>query len=154
MRSQAGRGMAVENKGENEGSGAKPDKSATPDVTKLSAKDGSTAVATSGDGGDRGPGGGRKRKGDGPDGGKAGSGQKKQGIGDLIQFLKEVVIEFRKIAWPTRQQVFKETWAVLFLVAAITLMVLGFDWFLSHAIFQPLENFARMHGGGIGHAGL
>ncbi|HEY9785018.1 MAG TPA: preprotein translocase subunit SecE [Candidatus Obscuribacterales bacterium] len=69
---------------------------------------------------------------------------------DLRQFLKEVVIEFGKISWPPRQQVIKETWSVLFLVTVITLMVLGFDWFLGHAVFVPLEHWARLHGAGIG----
>jgi preprotein translocase SecE subunit len=71
-------------------------------------------------------------------------------IKSVAQFLKEVVIEFRKISWPGRAQVLKETWSVLFLVAAITLMVLGFDWFLNHAVFMPLEDWARLHGGGYG----
>jgi preprotein translocase subunit SecE len=69
---------------------------------------------------------------------------------ELRQFIKEVIVEFRKISWPEFRQVVKETWSVLFLVAVITLMVLGFDWVLGNVVFGPLEHFARLHGGGIG----
>jgi preprotein translocase SecE subunit len=74
--------------------------------------------------------------------------QKKKG--SLIQLVKEVVIEFRKISWPGSKEVIQATWSVLALVAIITLLVLGFDWLLGHAFFSPLEHFARMHGGGVG----
>ena len=73
-----------------------------------------------------------------------------ESIKDIRQFLKEVSIEFRKITWPGRRQVIQETYSVLFLVTLITLMVLGFDWFLGKGIFGPLEHFARLHGGGVG----
>ncbi len=73
-----------------------------------------------------------------------------ESLKDIRQFLKDVVVEFTKITWPTRTQVMQETWSVLFLVALITLLVLGFDWFLAHAVFGPLEHWARLHGGGVG----
>lgn len=69
---------------------------------------------------------------------------------EVLQFIKEVRIEFFKISWPELPQVVRETLSVLVLVAIITLMVLGFDWFLAHAIFGPLEHWARLHGGGVG----
>jgi preprotein translocase SecE subunit len=81
------------------------------------------------------------------------SSKKKQSASSLSQirqFFSEVAAEFRKITWPPLSQTIRETWSVLFLVTVITLMVLGFDWFLGHAIFSPLEHFARMHGGGVG----
>ncbi|HEY9679054.1 MAG TPA: preprotein translocase subunit SecE [Drouetiella sp.] len=71
-------------------------------------------------------------------------------VAQLAEFLREVIVEFRKISWPETSQVIKETWSVLFLVTVITLMVLGFDWVLGHAVFGPLEHFARLHGGGLG----
>jgi len=77
-------------------------------------------------------------------------GKEPQGIQQWLQFAREVLIEFRKVTWPERPKVIRETWSVLFLVAAITLMVLGFDWVLSHLFFTPIEGWARMHGGGIG----
>ncbi len=73
-----------------------------------------------------------------------------ESLKDIRQFLKDVVVEFTKITWPGRTQVLQETWSVLFLVALITLLVLGFDWFLAHAVFGPLEHWARLHGGGVG----
>jgi preprotein translocase SecE subunit len=80
--------------------------------------------------------------------------EEKQGlpdtIGNIFQFLKEVNIERRKISWPAREQVIRETYSVLFLVAVITGLVLGFDWLVGHFIFGPLEHWARLHGGGIG----
>jgi preprotein translocase SecE subunit len=66
------------------------------------------------------------------------------------QFFSEVVVEFRKISWPDRAQVIRETWSVLVLVTVITLLVLGFDWVLGNAVFGPLEHFARLHGAGVG----
>jgi len=71
-------------------------------------------------------------------------------LNELRQFLKDVQVEFSKITWPGRHQIIQETVAVLFLVTLITLMVLGFDYFLGHAIFGPLEHWARLHGGGVG----
>lgn len=73
-----------------------------------------------------------------------------ESLKDIRQFLKDVVIEFTKITWPGRPQVIQETLSVLFLVALITVVVLGFDWFLAHAVFGPLEHWARLHGGGVG----
>ncbi|HEY9870993.1 MAG TPA: preprotein translocase subunit SecE [Candidatus Obscuribacterales bacterium] len=73
-----------------------------------------------------------------------------ESIKDVRQFLKEVVIEFRKITWPSRRQVIQETWSVLFLVTLITLMVFGFDKVLAMVVFGPLEHWARLHGGGVG----
>lgn len=73
-----------------------------------------------------------------------------QSIVNLQQFLKGVLIEFSKISWPSRGQVIQETTTVLCLVTIITVMVLAFDWFLGHAIFGPIEHWARLHGGGLG----
>jgi preprotein translocase subunit SecE len=69
----------------------------------------------------------------------------------IFQFIKEVDIERRKITWPDRNQVIRETWGVLILVALLTFMVLGFDWAVAKFIFGPLEHQARLHGGGVGH---
>jgi preprotein translocase SecE subunit len=60
-----------------------------------------------------------------------------------VQFLKETWQEFRKISWPDRQQVIKETYSVLFLVTVITVMVLAFDYAVGKAVFEPLDKFSR-----------
>jgi preprotein translocase SecE subunit len=70
--------------------------------------------------------------------------------GSLIQFLKEVIIEFKKITWPGSKEVIQATWSVLALVAIITSLVLAFDWVFANGFFGPLEHFARLHGGGVG----
>ncbi len=67
---------------------------------------------------------------------------------ESAQFLREVAIEHRKIAWPDRAQIIRETWSVLVLVACITILVLAFDWVLGQAVFGPLEHFARLYGAG------
>jgi len=69
---------------------------------------------------------------------------------DVREYLKEVAVEFRKITWPDRETVLRETWGVLLLVGIITGLVLGFDWIVAHFVFQPLEHMARLYGGGIG----
>ncbi len=71
-------------------------------------------------------------------------------VSDFFTFLKEVDAERRKISWPERMQVIRQTYSVLVLVTIITLLVLGFDWVVGHYIFNPLEHWARMVGGGIG----
>lgn len=103
------------------------------------------------DGGGGSGGGGSSSGGGGSSSPKQGKPAKKGNpFSEARQFIKEVVIEFRKISWPEFRQVVRETWSVLFLVAVITLMVLGFDWVLGNVIFGPLEHFAKLHGGGIG----
>jgi preprotein translocase subunit SecE len=74
----------------------------------------------------------------------------KQGnaLTETAQFLREVAIEHRKITWPDRAQIIRETWSVLVLVACITILVLAFDWVLGQAVFGPLEHFARLYGAG------
>jgi len=72
-------------------------------------------------------------------------------VAHFVQFLKEVNIEARKITWPERAVVFRETWGVIVLVAVLTFLVLGFDWAVGHFVFQPLEHWARILGGGVGH---
>jgi preprotein translocase SecE subunit len=71
-------------------------------------------------------------------------------IGDLRQFAKEVIAEFKKISWPAGKEVMQATWSVLALVTILTLLVLGFDYVLAHFAFGPLEHWARLHGGGTG----
>ena len=81
--------------------------------------------------------------------GHAHAGQAIKG-GGVIQFLKECAIENNKITWPDRAQVIRETWSVLVLVTALTLIVLGVDWILGNAVFGPIEHWARLYGAGFG----
>ena len=68
----------------------------------------------------------------------------------LVRFLAETLVELRKISWPDRQQVIRETAIVILLVCIITVAVLGFDWAVAKVVFEPLDHFARSVGGGIG----
>ncbi len=62
------------------------------------------------------------------------------------QFLNEVRAEARKISWPERSQVVRETISVLFLVALITFFVWGFDLVVGKFIFVPLEHWGHLYG--------
>lgn len=68
----------------------------------------------------------------------------------IVEFGKGVVTEFKKISWPSREQVIKETYSVIVLVALITVAVLAFDFAVSKVVFEPLDHLARTLGGGIG----
>jgi preprotein translocase SecE subunit len=70
--------------------------------------------------------------------------------GGVSQFLKEVAIEHSKITWPDNRQVARETWSVIVLVSALTVIVLGVDWILGNAIFGPIEHWAKLYGAGLG----
>ncbi|MDR3615089.1 MAG: preprotein translocase subunit SecE [Candidatus Obscuribacterales bacterium] len=78
----------------------------------------------------------------------------KKGLSEQIktfqQYLKDVVVEFKKISWPDRAEIGRATLSVLVLVAIITLLVLGFDFILGRAIFGPLDHWVRLHGGLVG----
>ena len=74
----------------------------------------------------------------------------KSGIAALVQFISEALVELKKIHWPDRQQVIKETLSVIVLVAIITACVLAFDYGIAKVVFEPLDKLARHLGGGIG----
>lgn len=73
--------------------------------------------------------------------------QKSNAVADFIKFLKEVRVEVKKISWPERGQVIKETWSVVVLVTIITFLVLGYDYALGHFVFGPIEHWAKIHNG-------
>ena len=75
-----------------------------------------------------------------------------ENIAELAQFLKDTWIEFRRISWPNRQQVVKETWSVLVLVTMLTVAVLAFDFGIARTVFEPLDKLAKKAGGGVGGA--
>ena len=47
------------------------------------------------------------------------------------QFLKEAYYELRKSSWLTRKEAIGSTWAVIILVAILSLYVAGIDFVLS-----------------------
>ena len=66
------------------------------------------------------------------------------------KFLGEVRAEARKISWPERSQVVRETVSVLFLVTLITLFVWLFDLLLGKFVFAPVEHWGHLYGIGGG----
>jgi preprotein translocase SecE subunit len=92
--------------------------------------------------------------GDGRDSGRDKRGAPSSGlIATFVEFqtfLKEAYFEFRKITWPDRQQVIRETWSVLVLVTIITFMVWGFDHVVARVVFDPIDRMAKSIGGGLG----
>ena len=74
----------------------------------------------------------------------------KTGLAGLIQFIADSLVELKKITWPDRPQVIRETLSVIVLVAIITGCVLGFDYGIAKLVFEPLDKLARKLGGGIG----
>ena len=64
----------------------------------------------------------------------------------ISQFLNEVLAEFRKISWPERSQVARETFSVLFLVLLITVLVWVFDLVVGKFVFSPLEHWGHLYG--------
>jgi len=50
------------------------------------------------------------------------------------QFLDEVRIELRKVAWPTRPEVVNSTIIVLVAVTVLTSLIFGYDWLFSRTV--------------------
>ena len=50
------------------------------------------------------------------------------------QFLEEVRIELRKVAWPTRAEVINSTLIVLVAVTVLTALIFGYDWMFSRVV--------------------
>lgn len=69
-----------------------------------------------------------------------------QTVAEAGQFLNEVKVEARKITWPDRAQVIRETVSVLFLVTLITIFVWLFDLLLGKFVFAPVEHWAHLYG--------
>ena len=73
-----------------------------------------------------------------------------QTVIETKQFLNEVWVEYRKINWPERSQVVRETVSVLFLVMLITIFVWLFDILLGKFVFAPVEHWGHLYGIGGG----
>jgi preprotein translocase subunit SecE len=59
-------------------------------------------------------------------------------FGNTRLFLEEVYAEFKKISWPTRQQITVETIVVIVISAFLTFLVMGYDWiftFMANKVF-------------------
>ncbi|MCW5821932.1 MAG: preprotein translocase subunit SecE [Cyanobacteria bacterium TGS_CYA1] len=141
MSGAASDNAATEAKGENSLSSSSPPAT----IDKGTGSGSGPGGAGSSGGGAGGSGGGSSKSGKDP----SKNGNKKQGnfVSDFAKFLKEVRTEIKKISWPERGQVFKETWSVVVLVTLITFLVLGYDYVLGHFVFGPIEHWAKIHNG-------
>jgi preprotein translocase subunit SecE len=52
------------------------------------------------------------------------------------QFLREVVAELKKVAWPTRQETLRYTIIVFVTLVLLTAFVAGLDWVSSQAVLK------------------
>ncbi len=50
------------------------------------------------------------------------------------QFVKEVIAELRKVAWPSRQEVIAYSWVVLIAVTAIATLIYAMDFVFTKAV--------------------
>ena len=51
------------------------------------------------------------------------------------QFVREVKGELRKVAWPTRDEVVRYSFIVLFTLIVLTALVFGLDWAFAKSVF-------------------
>ena len=55
------------------------------------------------------------------------------------QFAREVRGELRKVAWPTRDEVFRFSLVVLFTLVVLTSFIFGLDWLSAKSVFYLFE---------------
>ena len=53
-----------------------------------------------------------------------------------VQFLREVIGELRKVAWPTRQEVFSYSLVVLVSCVVIAALIFGMDYVFTKAVLS------------------
>lgn len=80
-------------------------------------------------------GGGRK----GPITGKSGGGEKQGRLARIVQFMREVRVELKRVGWPTRQQMIAFTSVTLITTLALTLYTFALDFGFRRAVL----NFIR-----------
>jgi preprotein translocase subunit SecE len=65
--------------------------------------------------------------------------KKKERTG-VVQFLREVRAELKKVTWPSRQELQTYTVVVFGVSAALTAYIFGLDWFFTRGVLYVLEN--------------
>ena len=53
-----------------------------------------------------------------------------------VQFFREVIAELRKVAWPTRQEVFSYSLVVLVACVVIAALIFGMDYVFTRAVLS------------------
>lgn len=59
----------------------------------------------------------------------------------VIQFFREVRVEFSKISWPSRLETVVLTVLVISMVVILTLIIFSYDWFSSTIVRKLFELF-------------
>ena len=63
-----------------------------------------------------------------------------QWVENSREFLNEVQVEFKKIAWPTQKETIAGTVSVIAVVGIIAVALAGVDWLLSVVMSQILPS--------------
>ncbi|MCF8530918.1 MAG: preprotein translocase subunit SecE [Candidatus Nanopelagicales bacterium] len=70
-----------------------------------------------------------------PDGGRGGSGAEKKNIfSRLALFIRQVVVELRKVIWPTRNELVNYTIVVLFFVLLMSGIIALYDYVFTQGV--------------------
>ena len=59
-------------------------------------------------------------------------------IRSIVQFLREVRLELKKVDWPTRRELVSSTTVVLVTLIVMTSFVFGLDYFFTKTIVKLL----------------
>lgn len=62
-------------------------------------------------------------------------------IGKIKKITEEVTAEMKKVAWPTKEHLFKSSQIVVVVTAVITLIVAVFDYIISNGVEQLFSIF-------------
>ena len=69
----------------------------------------------------------------------AGDEERKSLFGRILQFLREVRQELRRVAWPSRDQMVAFTTVTVITTTVLTLYVFGLDFVLKRGVLNLLE---------------
>lgn len=62
---------------------------------------------------------------------------------NVVNFVKEVLEELRKVAWPTREQTIRYTILVIVVVLAVGAFLGGLDYLLTSITAFLINNYGR-----------
>ena len=60
----------------------------------------------------------------------------------FVRYFREMKSELKKVVWPTRQQVVRNTVVVILVVLVVGVLIWLFDW-LAAAVIKALVNLAQ-----------
>ena len=62
-------------------------------------------------------------------------------IAKIKRITEEVTAEMKKVAWPTKEHLWKSSQIVVIVTVIITLIVSVFDWIISNGVNTLFDNF-------------